>query len=94
MIGGLLEKLGKFFWFFPGSEALCQRIGARSRNALSIGSTQRSPGSLTCEAAEISFASVMTHLHRKKATRDMLSQRAEAAFIGSPPPLAYVFLIY
>src|SRR5919201_5458381 len=43
--------------FWPGgfSTTRC----ARSRNCLSMRSTQRSPGSFTCESAEISFGSLM-----------------------------------
>jgi hypothetical protein len=37
--------------------------GARSRNELSMRSTHRSPGSLTCESAESNLSAAMVHLH-------------------------------
>src|SRR5262249_6955777 len=46
--------------FSPGGFSTTR--GARSRNCLSMRSHQRSPGSFTCESAEISFSSLMACL--------------------------------
>src|SRR6266705_5003774 len=45
-------------------------------------STQRSPGSFTCESAEISFGSAMIHLHRSPVDR--------LSYASSPYSLAAV----
>src|SRR5438132_5215321 len=45
-------------------------------------STQRSPGSFTCESAEISFVSAMSHLHLLGAHD--ITKRASAG--GAPAP--------
>src|SRR5437667_5346242 len=46
--------------FCPGGFSATR--GARSRNCLSMRWVQRSPGSFTCESAEISSCSAMLHL--------------------------------
>ncbi len=53
--------------------------GARSRNDLSMRSTHRSPGSLTCESAEINLSSAMAHLHS-----DALKTSAPHASLSIP----------
>src|SRR5919109_3725910 len=59
-MGGMPSKMRYDPGRWPGG--LSTTRGARSRKSLSMRSTHRSPGSLTCESAEISFSSATVHL--------------------------------
>src|SRR5215470_7670109 len=59
-IGGMPSSVKYAPGLRPGGFSTTR--GARSRNGLSMRSTHRSPGSLTCESAEISLSSLMSHL--------------------------------
>src|SRR5207249_6961067 len=61
--------------------------GARSRNCLSMRSTQRSPGSFTCESAEISRGSVMIHLQISDAGTGGLRAGTHANGLQSTGPV-------
>src|SRR5207247_2373011 len=61
--------------FSPGGFSITR--GARSRNCVSMRSTQRSPGSLTCESAEISLRSFMAlPPSRRRALRNQAARPA------------------